>query len=582
MRIDEKTIDDVRKASSITQVIGHYIPLIKKGKRYTALCPFHDDHDPSLSISEEKQMFKCFVCGTGGNAFKFVMDYKKVTFPESVKEVAAISGINLKIDVTPTKHFNAKYQNQYDALDRTINYANYLLTSSELGKDALEYLNKRGIDKTIIENYRIGYNPVGNKMYQYLNGEKISDEILSETNVCRLTDSGMKDVFSDRILFPIFDNYGNPVAFTARDFKGNSDSKYINTSDTKIYTKGNIIFNYHRAKSECKRLNSVIVVEGVMDVIAFERAGITNVVATLGTACSKEQLNLLESLNKTIIFAYDGDKAGRNANMKNGLSAFEKGLNVFVMNNDTSLDPDELVNKFGHNKLRDLLSGRYSYIQYALDYYKNTLNLKNYSDKKEMHNKILHLLSYLTDEDEKESYANQLYDLTKISIKNLKDTSPTTITFYDEKNTKANGILMAQFNILAMMANSKLACDYYKDNLGSLLDEACTNLAIDIIIDYKENGDCNLSRLYDSCENKQVKDLIATISTTNNVINEYNEAIFRDTINRVKKEIKICELNQLKESINECESNGDNNSADELLRKYQEELKKFNSTYREE
>ena len=582
MRIDEKTIDDVRKASSITQVIGHYIPLVKKGKRYTALCPFHDDHDPSLSISEDKQMFKCFVCGVGGNAFKFVMDYKKISFPESVKEVAAISGVDLKIDVTPTKKYNSKYQNYYDAFDKTINYANYLLTSTELGKEALSYLENRGITKDIIENYRIGYNPSGNKMYEYLKSENISDEILSEINVCRLTDSGMKDVFSDRILFPIFDSYGNPVAFTARDFKGTSDSKYINTSETKIYTKGNIIFNYHRARSECKRLNSVIVVEGVMDVIAFERAGITNVVATLGTACSKEQLKLLESLNSTIIFAYDGDNPGRSANIKNGQAAFEKGLNVFVMNNDTSLDPDEIINKFGNNKLRDLLSNRYSYVQYAIDYYKNSLNLKNYSDKKELHTKILHLLSYLKDEDEKESYANQLYDLTKISIKNIKDTSPTVIQYYDENTIRTNGILMAQFNILAMMANSIKACEIYKDRIGTLLDETCTNLAFDIILDYKEHGDCNLSRICDSTDNQNVANLIATIANTNNVLNEYNETIFNDTIDRVKKEIKSLEIKQLKESASEAQANGDSETSNELFIRYQEELKMFDKTYKED
>ena len=577
MKLDQQTIEDVRQASSITQVIGNYIQLVKKGRNYTAVCPFHDDHHPSLSISESKQIYKCFVCGKGGNAFNFVMDFKKISFPESVKEVASISGMDIKIDVAPAKKVDPKLKEYYDALAKTIEYSNYLLTSSELGKEALDYLDKRGINKKIINDFNIGYNPGQNKMYSYLSSEKITDEQLNETNVCRLTDSGMKDVFSDRILFPIHDTYGNPVAFTARDFKGTSDSKYINTSETKIYTKGDIVYNYHRAREECRRNNAVIVVEGVLDVIAFNRVGINYVVATLGTACSDHQMKLIQSLNKNIIFAYDGDEPGRAANLKNGLKAFQNKNNVFVMNNDTGLDPDEIIAKFGNNKLRDLLSARYSYIQYAIDYYKSKLNLKNFSDKKELHTKISALLANVDDPDEKESYANQLFELTQISIKDLNKTDEISYQFKDDSTLKNNGIMKAQYNILAMMAMSKDACDEFNKIIGCLIDDDCSSLARLITLDYKNYGECSLSRILDFTEDLGVKNIITTLGASEDLVSEYNRDVFVDTINRVVRELKFAQIEKLKNDISQYDSEGNKEKVNELLAEFQKLAKELKS-----
>ena len=577
MKLDQQIIEDVRQASSITQVIGNYIQLVKKGRNYTAVCPFHDDHHPSLSISESKQIYKCFVCGKGGNVFNFVMDFKKISFPESVKEVARISGMDIKIDVAPVKHVDPKLKEYYDVVGKTIEYSNYLLTSSELGKEALDYLDKRGITKNIINDFNIGFNPGQNKMYSYLSSEKITDEQLNETNICRLTDKGMKDVFADRILFPIHDNYGNPVGFTARDFKGLSDSKYINTSETKIYTKGDIVYNYHRAKEECRRNNAVIVVEGVLDVIAFNKVGINYVVATLGTACSDNQLKLIKSLSNNIIFAYDGDEAGRAANLKNGLKAFQNKSNVFVMNNDTGLDPDEIIAKYGNNKLRDLLSGRYSYIQYAIDYYKTKLNLKNFSDKKELHTKISAMLANVDDPDERESYANQLFELTQIKIKDINKIDEISIEYKDDSTLKNNGLMKAQYNILAMMAMSKSACDIYNKVIGCLIDENCSNLARLIILDYKENGNCNLSRILDYTEDLGVKNIITTLGASEDIISEYNEEVFVDTIDRVIRSLKLAEMDKIKNEINEYDSVGNKEKVNALLAKYQKLAKELTS-----
>ncbi|MBR3227256.1 MAG: DNA primase, partial [Erysipelotrichaceae bacterium] len=308
MRISEETINDIRNSANIVDVIGHYVPLIKKGRSYAAVCPFHDDHDPSLSISEDKQIYKCFVCGNGGNCFTFVENYKKCSFPEAVIEVAQIIGKPLNIEYTAPRKEN-RYRRYYDLLNDYISYANYILNATKLGLEAREYLEKRGIDETLINEFQIGYCPQDNKIYQNLRARNYSDEDMIRVNVARMGSNGMNDVFYRRIVFPIHNSDGEPVAFTARDFSGFSESKYINSSETLIYTKGNILYNYHRAKDSARQSGNVIVTEGVMDVIAYRRAAINNVVATLGTACTASQVQQLKEMAGTVILSYDGDKA---------------------------------------------------------------------------------------------------------------------------------------------------------------------------------------------------------------------------------------------------------------------------------
>ena len=207
MKLTQEVIDDIRSSADIAQVIGHYIPLIKEGKGYSALCPFHDDHDPSLSISEDKQIYKCFVCGNGGNVFTFVSNFKKISFPQAVSEVASIIGKPIDIDLAPKKV--SRFQPYYDLLSSMISYCNYLLSASKLGEEAMAYLNNRGLEKEVIEYFNIGLDPDNNKIYEYLKNHGFKDEDMIKTGICRMLQTGMADVFYNRIIFPIHDKEGN-------------------------------------------------------------------------------------------------------------------------------------------------------------------------------------------------------------------------------------------------------------------------------------------------------------------------------------------------------------------------------------
>ena len=573
MRLTEEVINDIRNSADIVDVIGHYIPLIKKGKGYSALCPFHDDHDPSLSISQDKQIYKCFVCGNGGNVFTFVSNYKKISFPEAVGEVAALIGKPIQIDTAPKKV--SKYQRYYDLLSAMIAYSTYLLSASKAGEEAMNYLINRGLEKDVIEFFNIGLNPDGNRIYEYLKNHGFADEDMLKAGVCRMLDNGMADVFYNRIIFPIHDKEGNPIAFTARDYRGVSDSKYINSADNIIYTKGDHLYNYHRAKEAARKAGYIIICEGVMDVIAYYRAGKQNVVATLGTACTRNQIELIKSLNKKVVLSYDGDNAGQAANLKIGELLMDAGEEVYVIDNNTKLDPDEIINQYGKNALRDLEAKQISYIDFVMGYYRKIYNLDNYEDRKKMTIRVSALIEKLPDQYDRDNYFNELYELTKIRKRASQEANKIG---YNKKTADVSfsidGLTKAEYLIIAQIAMSKKALDIYQRKLGYLLDPNDQKLAMLIIDDYRKHEKCSLSRIYDETDDENVKNLITNLALIETLPAEYDENSLDGAIGKIKMEIKRRKMADLKEKIDSI-STVDPNKADEYLREYEKLIKEL-------
>lgn len=549
--VSKETIDDVLRSVDIVDVIGHYINVIPKGKGYTAICPFHDDHDPSLSISQEKQLYKCFVCNNGGNAYTFVKNFKKVPFLQAVKEVADIAGKPIEIETTYKKvDPNERY---HKLLNDYIEYTNYCLTGTKLGLSAKEYLKNRGIDEEIIKEFQIGFNPDGDKVSTVLKAKEYSDEDMIKVNVSGFGKNGLYDVFHNRITFPIHDKNGNPIAFTARDFTNFSDSKYINSGGTILYNKGNVIFNYHRAITSSKQKGYVIVTEGVMDVIAYKRAGIDNVVATLGTACTNEQISLLKELGKMIVLSYDGDKAGKNANLKLGVLLLQEGINAEVIDNNTGLDPDEIISSNGKNALRDLASKRLSYIDYVIKFYKESYNLDNYSNRKKMAIEISSLIDKLNDQYDRDNYRNELYEITKIRI-NANNSVKNDDIGYNVKGKSDNELLLdglskAEYIILSQMAINKEAVMIFHKDLGYLLNDTNSKLASIIQDEYRKKDECDLSTLYNEVDDEDVKNLIVNLGTIENLPSVYDKDILLGSIKRVKEEIIKQRKDYLKKKI---------------------------------
>ena len=229
-RIPQETIDNIRNRVDIVDIISHYVPLTRKGKSFKCVCPFHDDHDPSLSVSQEKQIYHCFVCGSGGNVFTFVQKFEKVTFVEAVLKVAKLAGIEINIDMSDIQkpkvepHIEALYKVHQEAID----FCSYELDSID-AKPVKKYLYDRGLNDEIIKKFELGFNPDGNKLYRFLHAKKYKDEDILRANLAWQTQMGIVDVFKRRIMIPIHDEKGNPVGFSARRVDTSQEAKCIRT-----------------------------------------------------------------------------------------------------------------------------------------------------------------------------------------------------------------------------------------------------------------------------------------------------------------------------------------------------------------
>ena len=286
MNITNEMINEIRNKIDIVEVVSKYVPLVQRGKNYFGVCPFHDDHSPSMSVSREKQIYTCFSCGATGNVFTFVSDIEHIGFYDAVRLLGNQVGYNLG-NSKVTKDKNAENYKIYN--DACKFYQNNLNTA--LGKYANEYLEKRQIDKATIKKFKIGLSMSKTSLTDYLLSKGVSLQKLIDLGI---SNENGTDLFINRIMFPLYDLEGNVVAFSGRRYNTKEGSKYVNTKETIIFKKGNILYNYHNAKEMLKKNESVIVMEGFMDVIRASTVGINNCIATMGTALTKQNASLLK------------------------------------------------------------------------------------------------------------------------------------------------------------------------------------------------------------------------------------------------------------------------------------------------
>ena len=389
--MNQELIDELRNKLDIVDVISTYIPLTKKGRNYFGLCPFHDDHSPSLSVSREKQIYKCFVCGESGNVFNFVMNYEHVSFKEAVSILAKSIGMDLGITITKK---DDKYEKYYDIMDIANKFYQNNLFSKE-GSLARTYLENRKLTKETIVEFEIGLSL--NKRDQLTNLLVSKGHSLEELNLIDLSNTNY-DAFINRIMFPLHNKEGKVIGFSGRIYDGSNLNKYQNTKETPIFKKRENLFNYHRAREEIRKSKYVIVMEGFMAVIRANTINVKNCIATMGTALSHEQAELIKKLSNTIYLCYDGDNAGKKATLTSGEEFSKMGCNVFVIPLSDGLDPDDYIIKYGEEAFKKLIDNAINYNEYKIKALKQSYNLDNVDDKTNYINKVLQEISNETDE----------------------------------------------------------------------------------------------------------------------------------------------------------------------------------------
>ena len=417
MELTNDKIVEIRKSVNIVDIISEYIPLEQKGRNYFAICPFHDDHNPSMSVSPEKQIYTCFVCGAHGNVFNFIMDYDHVSFIDALRKVADKVGIKLDINV-PIKKTHSNIDSMYDIYDISEKfYQNNLYTES--GDEALKYLYNRGFTDEIIKTFKVGLS-TKNALTKMLKNKKFSDEILLKCGISSEKDGSVFDTFTNRIMFPLFDIEGRTVGFSGRIYNKTDSSKYVNSKESDIFKKGNLLYNYHRAKEFCRKSKSVIVVEGFMDVIALYMAGIYNVIAAMGTAITKEQARLISRLSENVILCFDGDEAGNKATKACSKELNEINIIPKIVRLPDNLDPDEFIKKYGVLKYQEYLDNATSLVDYNISELKKNVN---FSDSNSVTNYVKNVVSEIEnidDEITKELVINRISSETNISIATIK------------------------------------------------------------------------------------------------------------------------------------------------------------------
>ena len=407
---NQQDIKHIIDSTDITALVSKYVKLEKQGKNYKGLCPFHSEDTPSFVVSPEKKVAHCFGCGGGGNPINFLMQIENLPYIDAVKKLADFNGIEFKGYVEDKKTNSlSKY---YKIMQTATNfYKKYLLNTKD-GLEAINYLNKRGIDEETIKMFGIGLSPhSGDTIYKVLKDSNYLELDMTDVGLIDKNKVGYYDLFFDRIMFPIFDEMGNPIAFSGRIYYDaeKNISKYVNTRDTVIFNKGDVLFNLHLAKGEILKKKRFILHEGQMDVIASYKSGLKEAVCTLGTALTYNQAKTLQKYANHAIICYDGDSAGIKASKK-AINIFKSlGFKIHLVLLPDGMDPDEFTSKNGQDAYVDYFEN--NMIDSTQYLYEVAVNNKNFNDStvvEAVKHEVFDLLFSSSSKTEQEDYLLKL------------------------------------------------------------------------------------------------------------------------------------------------------------------------------
>lgn len=496
--ISNEEINEIRSRANIVDIISGYLQVSSKGKNYVALCPFHNDHSPSLIISPEKQIFNCFTCRTGGNVFSFVMKYENVSFAEAVSIVAKKVGFNLKNDVFVKSE--SKYSKDYEIYEYAMKYYLNNINTTD-GSKARDYLLKRGINETIIKEFKLGYSGSHKDTFYKLATNKGWDiETLNKLGLINKVNENVYDTFINRIVIPIENLKGEVVGFTGRIFNGEDNTaKYLNTKETEIFKKSSLLFNYHNAKNYIRDRKSVIVVEGNMDAIKMSAKGFKNVVALMGVALSNEQIDILKRLKVPVILMLDNDNAGEEATIKNGESLINSGVDTKVVRLSGAKDPDEYLEKFGIDAMQNNIDKAIKYIDFKIECLKKDKDLSNMED---LITYVKEVINSINSEDDltKEIILSKISKDYAIDIDILKSNLKTEVKkdakkeeVVEVRDKKLTKYQKASHKVLYYMLMDSKYINLYKNTLGYFKERIERVLASEIVYYESNNGNIDVA-----------------------------------------------------------------------------------------
>lgn len=537
---------EIRSKVDIVDVIGERIPLVARGKNFFGVCPFHDDSNPSMCVSREKQIYTCFSCHATGNVYTFLMNYEHIDFKEALKLLGEKAGV-----ATGSIHISkkqTKYDKLYDAYSFSLKYFQNNLNST-VGKDAKDYLTKRQIGEDIIKEFEIGLSLESRDDLTKLLTNKSYD--LVTLNRIGLS-SDDHDIYNDRIMFPLYDVNGRVVGFSGRIYKENGQNKYVNTKETDIFKKGEMLYHYHIAREECRKKKCVIVMEGFMDVIRASTIGIKNTVALMGTALTKEQTELIRRLSPNMILCLDGDDPGQKATLSIGDHLLEQGLEVKVITLPNPEDPDSYILKNGKERFEGLIESAQNFVDYKMQKLKENVDFRSDEEKASYINKVIEETSKLEDAIHREVVLKRLakefdigYNTLEMRMNSLltekKEEEPVIIP--KKKKTKKDKYTKAYEQIIYFMLNQEWVITQVEKEKIIFPTEVMRTTCSEIIYYYKKYGSMNLADFYTYIQEKE------------NILTFLNSILAEDYVEDTTKEELFLYFKVIREYINKQEIN---------------------------
>lgn len=553
-QIPDELIKEVRNDNDIVDIVEEYVTLKKRGRNYVGLCPFHNENTPSFNVNKEMQIFRCFGCGKSGNVISFIREMESFNFVEAVQFLADKVNIELPKSNKQETTLSNEAQTILSAYDWMTKYYYHLLKYANEGNDAKSYLLERGITEDTIDAFQLGYATTNSDFtIEFLLKKGFHRQSLVKAGLLSTRDNQhFQDVFRGRVIFPIKNHLGKTVAFGGRAFKG-EDPKYLNSPEHELFHKGNILFHFDEAKRFIRKDNEAIIFEGYMDVIAAYQAGVTNGIATLGTALTSNQAKLLKRYANTVIICYDADHAGQEASYDAAQSLKQAGCEVKVAHMPNEMDPDDYIQAYGGSSFKEhVIDHSDSFFRFYMRYQRKHYDLSIESERIAYVEDIIAELANIDSSIEREFHVKEIadefnlstdiiyYDLDKHKKKINRQYNDDSVNYYQPPQQPRNQMLPAYNNaerfLLAHMFVDPAVIGKIQQRLGMQFNiEEHKVILTHVYALYEEYNDVSVSQLIDALDDAYLKQLVTEIAmiSTEEMI---SEEVLDDYINIILAE----------------------------------------------
>lgn len=571
-RISEQSIEKVRQAADIVEVVSTHVELKQRGRNFFGLCPFHGEKTPSFSVNPDKQIYKCFGCGVGGGSINFIMGIENLEFPDAIKKLAQTFNIVLDISGGDSKQYS-DLKSQLIAIHAIATaYYEETLKSKE-GNDALNYLLERGLSKDIIEKYKLGFSPDSfNDLLDLIRKESFSSDAMLQSGLFIKSEKGYFNRFQSRIMFPIQNQNGDVIAFGGRIFNKDNPAKYLNSPETPIYLKSNVLYGINHNVKSIRENKSIILVEGYMDLLQLVNADINNCLAISGTAFTEGHSNILKRFTKNIYVAFDGDDAGKKAALKCGYILSENSLEPRIITPPNGLDPDDWVRQDKGKSFQESMKNGQKIIKSHYNYFSSihsegSLNIHDFIQE------CLDQLVNINNPIILELMIKELSELTSIDYQNIYHVLKEKV---NKRNRYKNPDKMLEDDLKEVPLNQKYSLKLYDDLIRiCFAKEKNIRLAIfeyldpswilstehkyiyeKIYIHLKSEENPPVSIIAEQIEDKKIREKFIDLTFDLEKFNpEYNMAI--DCLIRLEQDVLKDQINSLRNMLKESNDNRD-------------------------